>query len=185
MFCKDDEKIRAIQEELLIDLKEFHKICVEHNIKYSLHGGTLLGAVREHGFIPWDDDVDVSMTREEYEKFLNALRSTVLPEHFRFGILERWPMLFLQREGRPCAHVDIFICDGISSHRVFRKLKCLGIAFLSGMLKERELLKVTKARNNGKIKYMLFYLAFLAGRPFSMARKFFQKVFLWRRQVTP
>ena len=67
MYSEDND-IRQIQENLLNLLDSFDDICKNNNIKYSLHGGSLLGAVREHGFIPWDDDADVTMTRTEYEK---------------------------------------------------------------------------------------------------------------------
>jgi lipopolysaccharide cholinephosphotransferase len=53
---------------LLNLLVEFDTVCVEHHIKYVVEGGTLLGAIRHKGFVPWDDDVDVIMLREEYEK---------------------------------------------------------------------------------------------------------------------
>ena len=61
-------KLRKIQIELL---NEFVRICGENNFSYFLTAGTLLGAVRHKGFIPWDDDLDVAMPRNDYDKFIN------------------------------------------------------------------------------------------------------------------
>lgn len=72
------KKVQTTQRNIL---KEFDSFCRGHNLKYSLAFGTLLGAVRHQGFIPWDDDIDVYMLREDYEKFLE-LRNQFNSEYY-------------------------------------------------------------------------------------------------------
>lgn len=74
-IINNDTKI--IQKYELEILKHIKKICNENNIVYFLSDGTLLGAVRHKGFIPWDDDIDIAIPRPDYERFLNAAE-----EHF-------------------------------------------------------------------------------------------------------
>ena len=63
-----DSDIESVKKIALDILTEIDKICRENNLKYSLASGTLLGAVRHKGFIPWDDDVDIVMLYEDYQK---------------------------------------------------------------------------------------------------------------------
>lgn len=72
--------MNQLQQEELRILLEFNRICVKHNITYSLGYGTLLGAIRHNGFIPWDDDVDVIMLRDEYNKFLSVVKNELLSD---------------------------------------------------------------------------------------------------------
>src|SRR5690606_12951138 len=67
---KGETTLRQCQLVMLRMLKILDYLCTKHDIKYFLTGGTLLGAVRHKGFIPWDDDLDVGMTRDNYEKFI-------------------------------------------------------------------------------------------------------------------
>ena len=71
--------LTAVHQANLKMLKEIDRICRKHQIQYMLDAGTLLGAVRHKGFIPWDDDVDLVFTRENYERFAQVVRKE-LPE---------------------------------------------------------------------------------------------------------
>ncbi|MGL5898115.1 MAG: LicD family protein [Lactobacillaceae bacterium] len=70
----ESDLLRKAQLEMLTALKELDSICRANNIGYWLDAGTLLGAVRHGGFIPWDDDIDVCMDRENYNKFLEVCK---------------------------------------------------------------------------------------------------------------
>lgn len=72
----NEYKIRDIHNRLLCLLDEFDKYCRERNISYSLAYGSLLGCVRSHGFIPWDDDVDVMMSRSDFNKFIDSMTNS-------------------------------------------------------------------------------------------------------------
>lgn len=68
--------IDEIKTKELEIINEIDKFCRNNDIQYSMIGGTLIGAVRHHGFIPWDDDIDIAMTRENYDKFEKMFKSS-------------------------------------------------------------------------------------------------------------
>lgn len=71
-FNPDGSMLRKQQLRMLEILLYIDKVCKENDIKYWLSSGTLLGAVRHGGFIPWDDDLDIEMLREDYEEFIKV-----------------------------------------------------------------------------------------------------------------
>lgn len=81
-FNPEGSMLRKHQMRMLEMLIEVDKICQKHNIKYWIEGGTLLGAVRHGGFIPWDDDLDIAVMHDEYKKMLDVLEKE-LPENMK------------------------------------------------------------------------------------------------------
>lgn len=127
LTTSDLENMHKIQLNMLI---EFDKICRRNNIKYILDAGTLLGAVRHKGFIPWDDDIDVRMLRDDYEKFC-VVANKELPETMFFQNYKNdkgypWMYSKIRMKGTKAVRIgqdrlnmeegiymDIFPCDGV------------------------------------------------------------------------
>ena len=78
----ENTALRQVQEAETALLEIFAEICEKHHLRYYLAYGTLIGAIRHQGFIPWDDDIDVMMPRPDYERFLEVTGSG-LPEGVR------------------------------------------------------------------------------------------------------
>ena len=76
--------IKEIQSIALNILKYIDKVCKENKIRYFLVGGTLLGAIRHKGFIPWDDDIDIFMDYQNYQKFMDCCDKYLDTEKFYF-----------------------------------------------------------------------------------------------------
>lgn len=87
LVTQREKRIWAVEIDLLEKLLE---VCNKHDIKFTVYSGTLLGTIRHKGFIPWDDDLDVCMTRKEYDKFLNvAIKEFSYPYFLQTALTDR------------------------------------------------------------------------------------------------
>ena len=82
-----DEQLEKLKRSLIGIVLEIDRICRDNDLKYVIVGGTLLGAIRHKGFIPWDDDLDIAMPREDYNRFIRLSRE-LLPEDLYFRCFE-------------------------------------------------------------------------------------------------
>ena len=138
-------ELRELQLEELKILKEALKIIKKHNLRYYMLGGTFLGAVRHKGFIPWDDDVDISMTRENYNKFKKIIEL----KKYKYLVLYEdilWCSRLVYIADTSPVFMDILIYDYITDNSFGSILKIFLLRVLQGMIKSRENLTF-KGRN--------------------------------------
>lgn len=113
--------LRDIQLANLALLKELAYVCEKNNFKYILDAGTLLGAVRHSRFIPWDDDIDILMFREDYEKIVSAFKNTtrnsdIYAEYHRDKDTNSQYFIKIKHKKCPFLGVDIFPLDSCGKH---------------------------------------------------------------------
>lgn len=154
--------LEEIHEELLEQLNDLIKVCERHHIEYNLMCGTLLGAVRHKGFIPWDDDVDILITREEFER-LRVVYPKECDPRFELTYLNTWTPRIMNRDPqKAAAWTDLFILDHVPPEGIRRKLWFLELHLLQGMLKH----DVDYSRFSLKNR-LLLHATHLIGLPFS------------------
>ena len=148
MIVPNDDQLVAIQAILLHMLLDVKEYCDTHDLTYLLSGGSVLGAIRHGGFIPWDDDVDLFMPRPDYERFIEGFAEHFgdkywidSPEHTpEVGI----PIARIRLEGThavlyndiPTEHdgvsIDIFVLESVPNNPVLRYLHgihCMTVGF--------------------------------------------------------
>ena len=120
--------VRDIQKVILTIIKDIDAFCRDNDITYYLMGGSALGAMRHHGFIPWDDDMDVFMTYDQYHKFLRLFEEHGDKEKYflQKGNTDEWPLLL----SRVCLNGTTMISDEFKQnlkqhHNVFVDIMCL------------------------------------------------------------
>lgn len=130
------EELKHIELEML---KYLDKICTENDIHYCLCGGSLIGAVRHHGFIPWDDDIDVFMPRIDYEKLVSIVNHDTTTYKICFfdntpeygysmpKMMDTRTTLIDYKQGNGketiSVFIDIFLLDGMSNNYIFSLIR--------------------------------------------------------------
>ncbi len=133
----DDDLLQRIQDHLTGMMKDIVPVLEKHGIRWSLSGGSIIGAVRHHGFIPWDDDIDLFMERKEFEKFKRVFKEELSSAYelklpgdpgylFHFPQIQdkRTKIKSIQSVGDECEglFIDIFILENTYQSKFLRTL---------------------------------------------------------------
>ena len=175
----DKATLQEQQKALYLILEEFDRVCRLLQTPYVLFAGTLIGAVRHQGFVPWDDDIDVLMMREDYERFLEQAPALLDGENFflQKEFSPHWPLFFskLRLNGTACLetyhpkdkkshqglYMDIFPCDNARESKLGQYLQFFSSKVVIAKGLDRRGYEATF-----KKKAFMILCRLLPGRPF-------------------
>lgn len=162
---------KEIQDILIKTMNKFHSFCVSHSIPYYMIGGTMLGAYRHKGFIPWDDDMDVGMTRENYERFLDLANQTEELKVHNYKnsknisyCLTRIYMddyaidSLLDPKLDPYLYFDIFVLDNVPDDVTLQRKQASKIAKIKKLIRLKSRYKDSRGVFSKLFKYLAHFL---------------------------
>lgn len=167
---KDEYGVLRLQDKILEIMSYIDEFCKENNISYYLMGGSALGAIRHGGFIPWDDDLDIFMDWENYQKFIDCCKKSLDTERFYLQIEDtnEHPHFFLKLKRNGTTFIEEFGSKKGKKHQgIFVDIMCLNNAaksdigkkvqyYSAGLLKAKALTRTTYKTDNTKKKIQLF-----------------------------
>lgn len=138
-YSGDEYGIRKAHNLLLLLLEKLDDHCKLYGLTYSLAYGSMLGCVREKGFIPWDDDVDIVMKRDDYERFFKTLteRKTRLSEDCFVEMPLFLPKLHDMTTGSIPVYIDIYAADSVPDNWFKRQTKYVVVQLVKEIIKGR------------------------------------------------
>lgn len=167
--------IELLHEIDLNIVKEVVKICDQNNLKYYMLGGTMLGAVRHRGFIPWDDDIDLGMPRKDYDRFILIAKSK-LPKNLRLinyktdpnyqyyitRILDTNTKVEEERIGNDNkytnASIDIFPIDGTPNNKFLRRIYFFRVLYHRALMSLCYKDSIDRKRSRNKIEKIFLWI---------------------------
>ena len=171
------EELKEIQISIL---DRVHDFCVENGITYFLACGSLLGAIRHGGYIPWDDDIDLFMPREDYERFINTYNKvqngtrvkTIFSDekyYYSFAKVEDITTLLIEDFPEKMdigVNIDIFPVDGVPNNKLLRKW----VFFKNKTIRKLSSSRTIKSKKEGRsaLKHLLVQLFIFMFRGFTM-----------------
>lgn len=159
-FLKElsEDELALLKTTLFNAYKEIHKICSENELNVILVGGSLLGAIRHNGFIPWDDDFDLAMSRKDFEKLkilfdkILGNKYELLAPNYKGNAKQRFPQILIRNTKLTTLHeirddirkemrIDIFIIENVPENKIYRYLKgyvCNALMYIAGLVQSYE-----------------------------------------------